>query len=157
MKIALCICSLLFSSFSWAWKVEKEKNKMTDESHVMFTKESDNRVWSSRRASLSVLVNCASEKWAIILNHPWVVAGGPVKARIDSDPAKPYYAGKMGGGKGLVIGDSSSNGEGNPKTVALSFADAKKVIVQYSEAGGKSVLAEFTMAGLKKKLESPCK
>lgn len=157
MKIILIVLTLVLSLYANAWVVRKETDKMTDAKIVQIIQSSRNAVWSKKSANLAVIINCKTDHWALGVIHPLLIGKGPAKLRIDKEDPFPIYASPSADRKVLLVGDQSSTGEENPKTLIERIKDANNFVIQYEDITGKMHQADFSMKGLGGKLKAACK
>ena len=147
----------LFAISAHCWTKTVQVDKMTDTKFVQFGVFSKNKVFSSKKAALVVAVDCSNSENSLYLSHPWIVGKAPVQLRLDKEEIFSAYAKPGNDKKTLVIGDSTASDQGTPEALVKKMLSKKSLVVQYSEAGGKLVQAEFKIDGLDKRLVSACK
>lgn len=158
MKKRTSLILLFFPIIASAWSKQVDKDKMSDQKYVMLSQDSKEPAFSNKKASLTVQINCGEQKYMLLLSHPWVVGKGPVKIRLDKEKPFPLYARAASDKKIFILGDDSSpSPDRNPQGVIEKMKSFKNFLIQYEEAGGKTVEAEFNLTGLGELLKTPCK
>jgi hypothetical protein len=147
---ALMILLILISPvLVFGWTASKSVDKMSDEVYFEVGKKSKGKVWSTRHAFLSIGGKCGEDKLIIMLTHPWLTDGGPVEMRFDKESSEAVYASRSSDSKSLFIGDHSAEAEGakHPNAIVSRMGKHKKLLIQYRETGGSTVIAEFSLSG----------
>lgn len=158
MRISIFILLFLIGYKSLAWEKEVSVDKMTDEKYVQLAQLSKKAVWSSKKAFLVILISCKSENKTLLIQHPWLVEKEPVTIRFDKEAASTLYAEPTKDLKLLRIGDSSSSSpDDSPEGIIEKMKRKKTFLINYSQAGGSTIQAEFNISGLEKKMKNICK
>ncbi len=145
-KIILILFTPLFC-FSWTKSVED--NKMNDSKFVQISTKSKNKI------KLSVLIDCKNDEYFLLLTHSWIVTRGPAKFRIDKLEPVGIYSEPSNDSKVLKLGDSTSS-EKNPKWIIDQMIKHNNFLIQFNQAGGKLIEAEFDIKGLDQQLKKTC-
>lgn len=161
MTITLLLLSSLHSiTFAAsAWKGEETIDPMTDAKSYGTVTNSLKPVWAHKKAALGYVAVCKRKAVSLVLLHPFVLHKSVVKMRIDRQPAFYVYTEVTGDMKGLLMGDRTSK-DSRPEDLVAKMANGSRMLVQYEDAAGATVFAEFSLDGFaaeKKKVDASCK
>lgn len=158
MKISIFILLFLIGYKSLAWEKEVSIDKMTDEKYVQLVQPSKKAVWSTKKAFLVIFINCKTENKTLLIQHPWLVEKEPATIRFDKEASYTLYAEPTKDLKLLRVGDPSYDSpDKNPEGIIEKMKSKKTFLINYSQAGGSTIQAEFNISGLDKKMKNICK